>query len=188
MWTLPWRALRNLCSPNVTTNKTKVYNQFVLAMILLQVFLIIPRYCFHFLYLLASSAVFHIEKFNSLADSISCKKDIVDKKKIEKYALIPFINMMLKTLNRNKYTWGWGTFRLLRWRFCFILSVLTSYLPLNFKSFLSVFFFFPVFLFSGAKKFFILVVDIHCEQTSIANTAALTIFNYATQKFTHTCN
>ena len=40
-------------------------------------------------------------------------------------------------------------------------------------------FFFPVFLFSGAKKFFILVVDIHREQTSIANTAALTIFNYA---------
>lgn len=25
---------------------------------------------------------------------------------MEKYALIPFINMMLKTLNRNKYTWG----------------------------------------------------------------------------------
>lgn len=49
-------------------------------MILLQVFLIIPCYCLHFLYLLGSSAVFHIEKFNSLTDSISCKKDIVDKK------------------------------------------------------------------------------------------------------------
>ena len=77
-------------------------------MILLQVFLIIPRYCFHFLYLLASSAVCHLEKFNSLADSISCKKDIVDKKKNWKICINSFHKYDAKNFKQKQIYLGVG--------------------------------------------------------------------------------
>ena len=49
---------------------------------------------------------------------------------MEKYALIPFINMMLKTLNRNKYTWGkknlWTSkMKILLYSFCLDILLTT---------------------------------------------------------------